>query len=46
VIRLDGELPKAVTDGVVTQEIGFTMLDGQVATHPIYVAIVTAETAI
>jgi len=46
VIRLDGELPKAVSDGVVTQEIGFTMLDGQVATHPIYVAIVTAETAI
>lgn len=46
VIRLDGELPKAAADGVVQQSIGFTMLDGQVATHPLYVAIVTAETAI
>lgn len=27
-IKLDGELPKAVTDGVVTQSIGFTVLDG------------------
>ena len=46
VIRLDGELPKAVSDGVVTQSIGFTMLDGAVAAHPIYVAVITAETAI
>ena len=45
-IRLDGELPKAVSDGVVTQEIGFTALDGGVASHPVYVAIVTAETSI
>lgn len=47
VIRLDGELPKAGTPGeVITQSIGFTMLDGGVAAHPVYVAIVTAETAI
>lgn len=45
VIRLDGELPKA-GDGVVQQSIGFTMLDGGVAAHPLYVAIRTAETAI
>lgn len=46
VIRLDGELPKAVASGVVQQSIGFTMLDGLVASHPIYVAVVTAETTI
>ena len=46
VIRLDGEVPKPTAGGVTTQSIGFTMLDGQVATHPIYVAIVTAETTI
>lgn len=46
VVRLDGELPKANAGEVVTQEVAFTALDGQVAAHPIYVAIVTAETAI
>ena len=46
VVRLDGELPKANGGEVVSQSIGFTALDGQVATHPVYVAIVTAETAI
>jgi len=47
VIRLNGELPKAGSDGeVITQSIEFEMLDGGVATHPIYVAILTAETAI
>jgi len=47
VIRLDGELPKAGEAGeVITQSIGFTMVDGGVATHPVYVAIITAETAI
>ncbi|GAA1787891.1 phage tail tube protein [Agromyces lapidis] len=45
VIRLDGEVPKPSGDGVVTQSIGFTALEGAAA-HPIYVAIVTAETAI
>lgn len=46
-VRLEGELPKAVQPGeVVTQSIDFTVLDGGVATHPFYVAIVTAETAI
>ena len=46
VVRLDGELPKANGGEVVSQSMGFTALDGGVAAHPIYVAIVTAETAI
>jgi hypothetical protein len=46
VVRLDGELPKANAGEVITQEIGFTAVDGQSAAHPVYVAIVTAETAI
>lgn len=47
VIRLEGELPKATQPGsVVTQSIDFTGLDGRVASAPIYVAIVTTETAI
>lgn len=47
VVRLDGEMPKATVDGSpATQSISFTGLDGEVAAHPIYVAIVTAETAI
>jgi hypothetical protein len=45
-IRLEGELPKAAGGDVVTQSVGFTMLDGRAAAHPIYVAVVTAETAI
>jgi hypothetical protein len=45
-IRLEGELPKANGGDVITQSIGFTMLDGRVAAEPLYVAIVTAETAI
>lgn len=45
-IRLDGEIPKSAGGDVVTQAIDFIGLDGGVATHPIYVAIVTAETAI
>lgn len=45
-IRLDGELPKPNGGDVTTQTIGFTGLDGRVAASPIYVAIVTAETAI
>lgn len=45
-IRLEGELPKANGGDVVTQSIGYTVLDNRTASHPIYVAIVTAETAI
>lgn len=46
VLRLDGELPKVNGGDVVTQTVPFTVLDGRSATHPFYVAIVTAETAI
>lgn len=46
IVRLEGELPKANAGDTITQSIGFTGLDGGVATHPLYVAIVTAETAI
>ncbi|TFD80712.1 hypothetical protein E3T54_02935 [Cryobacterium sp. Sr8] len=45
-IRLEGELPKAAAGDVITQAIGFTVLDNRTAAHPIYVAIVTPETAI
>lgn len=46
VIRFDGELPKPNGGDVVTLSMDFTALDGRVAAHPFYVAIVTAETAI
>lgn len=46
VVRLEGELPKAVQAPVVTLSCDFTVLDGGVAAHPVYAAIVTAETAI
>ncbi len=47
VIKLGGELPKITTPGeVVTQTIPFVVQDGRSASHPLYVAIVTAETAI
>ena len=45
-VRLEGDIPQANGGGVVTQSVDFTVLDGRVATHPMYVAIVTAETAI
>lgn len=45
-IRLDGELPKSASGQPVTLQSSFTMLDNRVAAQPIYVAIVTAETAI
>lgn len=45
-IRLDGELPMAAGGEVITQSVGFTVLDNRTAAHPIYVAIVTSETAI
>ncbi|TFD74734.1 phage tail tube protein [Cryobacterium fucosi] len=46
VVRLDGELPKANGGDVITQSVDFTGVDGRVAAQPVYVAIVTAETAI
>jgi len=46
VVRLEGDIPQVAGGGVVTQTISFTALDGRVAAHPVYVAIVTAETAI
>ncbi len=47
VVKLEGELPKATQPGsVVSQSIDFTVMDGRVATHPLYIAIVTEETAI
>ena len=45
-VRLEGDIPLVAGGGVVTQSIDFTGLDGRVAAHPVYVAIVTAETAI
>lgn len=45
-IRLEGEMPKPNGGKVITQSIPFTVLDNRVAASPIYVAIVTAETAI
>jgi len=45
-IRLEGELPNPAGGDIITQSIDFTVLDGRVAAHPFYVAIVTAETAI
>lgn len=46
VVKLEGELPKVNGGDVVTQTIPFEMKDGRSASHPFYVAIVTAETAI
>lgn len=46
VVRLEGDIPQTNGGDVVTQQVDFTALDGGVATHPVYVAIVTAETAI
>jgi hypothetical protein len=46
IARFEGEIPKAAGGDVVTLSMDFTALDGLVATHPFYVAIVTAETAI
>lgn len=46
VAKLEGELPKSNAGDVVTLSMDFTGLDGGVAAHPFYVAIVTAETAI
>jgi hypothetical protein len=45
-LRFEGEMPKSNKGDVVTQTIPFTILDGGVAASPLYVAIVTPETAI
>lgn len=45
-IRLDGELPKSNGGSVVKQSIDFVVLDGLVAGSPIYVALVTTDTAV
>lgn len=45
-IRLDGDVPLAAGGEVITQSVPFTVLDGRVSAHPIYVAIVTTDTAI
>lgn len=45
-LKFEGEMPKSNSGDVITQTIPFTILDGEVAGHPFYVAIVTPETAI
>lgn len=45
-VRFEGSIPSASAGAPVTLSIDFTVLDGRVAAHPFYVAIVTAETAI
>lgn len=45
-VRLEGEIPKANGGDVITLSCDFTVLDNGTAAHPLYVAIVTAETAI
>ena len=45
-IRLDGEMPKPAGGDVITQTVPFTGMDNRSAGSAIYVAIVTAETAI
>lgn len=45
-VRLEGELPKSNGGSVVAQSVGFTVLDNGVTAQPLYVAIVTPETAI
>ena len=45
-IRLDGEVPKTNGGNVVTLTSGFHGFDNSVATSPIYIAYVTADTAV
>lgn len=45
-IRLNGEMPKPNAGDVITQTIPFDVLDNRTAASPLYIAIVTAETAI
>lgn len=45
-VKFDGELPKAVTDGVVTLDASFTVLDGGVSgVAPVYVVMRNTDTA-
>jgi hypothetical protein len=46
ITRLSGETPKINDGDVTTLACDFEVFDGGVAAHPLYVAIVTAETAI
>lgn len=44
-LKFDGELPKAVTDGVVKLDLGFTVLDGgTVGVAPVYVVMRNLDT--
>jgi Phage tail tube protein len=45
-IRLEGELPKSAAGGPVKQSIDFTAFDNLVADSPIYVVLVTTDTAL
>nr|QOL00387.1 hypothetical protein [uncultured organism] len=45
-IRLEGEMPKANKGDVITQSIGYTVLDAQVAASPIYIVQVTPDSAV
>lgn len=45
-IKLDGDIPTAVNDGVVKLDIDFTVVDGEAAgVSPVYVVIRTSDTA-
>lgn len=44
-VKLDGSIPKAVSDGVVTIDCGFTVLDGgAVGVAPVYVVVRNLDT--
>lgn len=45
-VRLDGEIPKAAGGDVITQTCDFNVYDNRIAAEPVYVAVVTPETAI
>ena len=42
-VKLDGDTPKAVSDGVVTQDLGFTVLDNAVDA-PVYIVLRNLDT--
>lgn len=42
-VKLDGDTPKAVSDGVVTQDIGFTVLDNS-TDAPVYIVMRNLDT--